>query len=217
MDRRTSRLSGAGADPPPREGGAGDEGASAGDGTPRRVPIPGFAPETDLERRLSADGFLREGWAWGKPRSGHPEGQVGAHVADLLRTLDEWNETGRRRADLRFLALMHDSLKFQVKDRVPRSGENDHAVRARRLAERYTDDPRLLGIIEEHDRPYRLWRRLRRTGRLDEEAFQGMLERVKDPGLFLRFVELDGSTEGKNPEPVAWFREELRRRGFSRD
>ena len=44
-----------------------------------------------------------------------------------------------------------------------------------------------------------------------------MLERVKDPGLFLRFVELDGSTEGKNPEPVAWFREELRRRGFSRD
>ncbi len=108
---------------------------------------------------------------------------------------------------------MHDSLKFQVEDGRPKTGENDHAMRARRLAERYTDDERLLAIIEEHDRPYRMWRRLRRTGRLDEEAFEKMLERVKDPPLFLRFVELDGSTEGKNPEPVAWFKDELRRRG----
>ncbi len=129
--------------------------------------------------------------------------------------IDEWNETGPRRAELRFLALLHDSLKFQVQDTVPKSGENDHAVRARRLAERYTGDERLLAIVEEHDRPYRMWRRLRRTGRLDEEAFAKMLERVKDPALFLRFVELDGSTEGKNPEPVAWFRDELRRRGLS--
>ena len=40
-----------------------------------------------------------------------------------------------------------------------------------------------------------------------------MLERLADPALFLRFVELDGSTEGKNPEPVRWLEEELRRRG----
>ena len=36
-----------------------------------------------------------------------------------------------------------------------------------------------------------------------------MLERIPDLGLFLRFVELDGSTEGKNPEPLEWFRDEL--------
>jgi HD domain-containing protein len=172
-------------------------------------------PETELERRLSADPTLRRGWAWGEPRSGHPEGRVGAHVADLLRTIDAWNEAGPRRSELRFLALVHDSLKFQVEDAVPKSGANDHAVRARRLAERYTDDERLLGIIEEHDRPYRMWRRLRRSGRLDEDAFERMLEHVKDPALFLRFVELDGSTEGKNPEPVVWFRDELRRRGVA--
>jgi hypothetical protein len=32
--------------------------------------------------------------------------------------------------------------------------------------------------------------------------------------LFLRFVELDGSTEGKNPEPLRWFQAELGRRGL---
>jgi hypothetical protein len=36
---------------------------------------------------------------------------------------------------------------------------------------------------------------------------------VPDPELFLRFIELDGSTEGKNPTPIEWFQEELRRRG----
>ena len=210
MDRRAGRLSPA--DASRREA---DDPPSVPDRGSRELAIPGFSPETELERRLSADPVLREGWAWGKPRSGHPEGRVGAHVADLLRTVDEWNETGARRAELRFLALLHDSLKFQQQDRLSKSGENDHGARARRLAERYTSDERLLAILEEHDRPYRMWRRLRRTGRLDERAFDAMLERVKDPALFLRFVELDGSTAGKNPEPVAWFRDELRRRGFS--
>jgi hypothetical protein len=168
-------------------------------------------PETDLERRLAADPVLREGWAWGEPRSGHPEGSVGAHVADLLRTIDEWGETGARRRELRFLSLLHDSLKFQTEDL---TGENDHGKRARALAAGYTGDERLLAVLEDHDRPYRIWRRLRRTGRLDDRAFTEMLERVKDHGLFLRFVELDGSTEGKNPEPVAWFRDELSRRGY---
>jgi hypothetical protein len=177
------------------------------------TPIPGFTPETELERRLAGDPVLREGWAWGKPRSGHPEGSVGAHVADLLRTIDSWDPPPQRRAELRFLALVHDSLKFQVDDSRPKSGANHHAARARALAENFTDDERLLATIEEHDHPYAFWRKLRRRGEVDEEAFQAMLTRIPDLPLFLTFVELDGSTSGKNPEPLEWFKDELRRRG----
>jgi len=175
--------------------------------------VPGFEPEGPLASTLAEDPVLREGWAWGRPRPGHPEGSVGAHVSDLLGQIDRWQETGARRAELRFLALVHDALKHQVRDWLPRSGENHHAMRARRHAERYTSDERLLSTLELHDRPYALWRRLRRRGELDERAFARMLERVIDPPLFLRFVELDGSTEGKNPEPVRWLETELRRRG----
>jgi hypothetical protein len=174
--------------------------------------VPGFAPENELERRLIADPELRGGLAWGKPRSGHPEGSIGAHVADLLETVDRWGEKGRRRAELRFLALVHDSMKYRVREWLPKLGENHHAMRARRFAERYTSDERLLGTIEQHDRPYALWRKLRRTGRLDERGMERMLERIPDRGLFVRFVELDGSTEGKDPEPVEWLKRELERR-----
>jgi hypothetical protein len=175
--------------------------------------VPGFEPETELEEALSRDPALVEGLAWGKPRSGHPEGTVGAHVADLLDTIDRGGERGERRAELRFLALVHDALKHRVSHWRPKTGDNHHAMRARRFAERYTDDERLLATIELHDRPYDLWRRLRRGRKLDEGELNRMAQRIPDLDLFVRFVELDGSTEGKQPEPVRWLKDELGRRG----
>ncbi len=172
--------------------------AAATAGSPRASTEAGPAP---------ALGRLRE-------RSrGHPEGSVGAHVADLLEAIERWGETGRRREELRFLALVHDSLKYEVRQWRPRTGENHHATRARRFAERYTGDERLLATIEQHDRPYNLWRKARRRGRTDEHAFSEMVDRIPDLDLFLRFVELDGSTEGKSHEPIRWLKAELGRRG----
>jgi HD domain len=176
--------------------------------------IPGFEAESELERRVAEQPELLEGLAWGEPRTGHPEGAVGTHVSHLLETLDQMGETGERRELLRFMALVHDSFKYQVRERLPRVGENHHAMRARRFAERFTDDERLLAAIELHDRPYALWRKLKRRGKLDERAFNRMMRRIPDPDLFLRFIQLDGSTEGKRPEPIEWFRDELVRRGF---
>jgi hypothetical protein len=135
-------------------------------------------------------------------------------VADLLRTIERWGETGTRREELRFLALVHDSMKYKVQNWRPHTGNNHHAARARRFAERYTQDERLLAAIEQHDRPYNIWRKVRRRGRLDQHAFDEMLNRIPDLDLFVRFVELDGSTEGKNREPLHWFRAELGRRGL---
>ncbi|MFL5844168.1 MAG: HD domain-containing protein [Solirubrobacteraceae bacterium] len=175
--------------------------------------IPGFKPETDLERRVAAEPDLLEGLAWGEPRASHPEGEVGTHVSHLLETLDKSGETGERRELLRFMALVHDSFKYQVRERLPRRGENHHAMRARRFAERFTDDARVLATIELHDRPYALWRKMQRKGKLDERGFRAMMKRIDDPELFLRFIELDGSTEGKRAAPIEWFRTELEKRG----
>ena len=174
--------------------------------------MPGFRPETGLERAVWENPELRRGLAWGRPRTGHPEGAVGAHVADLLARLDRASESGERRRALRFVALVHDSFKHAVDRSRPRTGENHHAMRARRFAERYVDDERLLSVIELHDRPYAVWRRLRRTGAVDEGRLEDLLARVPDLELLRRFVALDGSTEGKDPEPVRWFEEVVRRR-----
>jgi hypothetical protein len=176
--------------------------------------IEGFEPEGPLEADVAADPDLLEGLAWGKPRKSHPEGRIANHVADLLRVIDAAGEPRERRAQLRFVALVHDSFKGDVKSFLPKSGENHHAMRARRFAERYTDDELLLATIELHDRPYAIWKKMRRKGRLDEDALAQVFERVPDPDLFLRFVEADGSSEAKDQEPIRWLRQEMERRGL---
>jgi hypothetical protein len=176
--------------------------------------VPGFTPETELERAVAQDPQLLAGLAWGKPRKGHPEGTVGAHVAGLLAAIDRGELPQDARTSLRFVALVHDAFKYRVHEWLPKTGANHHATRARRFAEGFTDDERLLATIEFHDGPYAIWRKMKRRGSLDEERLSRMLARVPDLELFLLFVELDGSTEGKNPEPIRWFRDELRRRGL---
>jgi hypothetical protein len=175
--------------------------------------VPGFVPETDVERALARDPVMLTGWAWGTPRRGHPEGSVGRHVADLLEQLERWGDSGQRRTELRFISLVHDTLKFAVSPWMLRLGENHHAMRARRFAEAYTSDERLLVTIELHDRPYHLWRTKWIFRRSERRGLEVLNRRVDDAELFLRFIELDGSTEGKNPEPLEWFKQQMVARG----
>jgi hypothetical protein len=195
-------------------GRAGREGPGSGTapaGEASRL-IRGFTPEGELEERVTSDPELLAGLAWGEPREAHPEGAVGNHVADLLEVIDRDGETGERRADLRFIALVHDSFKYRVRNWLPRHGRNHHASRARRFAERYTDDERLLATIELHDRPYHLWKGMKKRGALDRAKFEDMLARIPDHDLFQRFSEVDGAGEAKNPEPIRWLRDELEQR-----
>jgi hypothetical protein len=166
----------------------------------------GIAPESELERELLSDAQLRAGLMWGAPRFGHPEGRVAEHVARVLDAID-LDDPLRR--DLRFLAIVHDSFKAALDPEAPWSPDNDHAVLARRFAERFTDDERLLVALELHDEPYWLWRSA--EGR--DDALAAMFERIPDVELFVRFVELDAANEGKDLSFLWWFRRELAKRG----
>ncbi len=167
--------------------------------TEQDVPI---VAESELEQRVLDDPEVRAGLAWGLPRPGHPEGSVGRHVAAMLRLVTPDDPL---RADLRLLAILHDTFKRGVDHRRPWSPDNDHAVLARRFAERLTDDPRILQALELHDEPYWQWHH----ERAPETALVPVLARIPDVELFARFVELDASTEGKDLTFLWWFRRGL--------
>jgi hypothetical protein len=161
-----------------------------------------ITPENPLEQHLLADPRLRAGLDWGTPRFGHPERRVGEHVAAMLAAIPTDDPL---RGDLRFLALTHDSFKADVRPLERWSQDNDHAMRARRFAERYTSDERLLTTLQLHDEPYWIWR----TANAPEEALRPLIDRLPDPELFARFVELDAANEGKDLTFLWWFRREL--------
>jgi hypothetical protein len=88
--------------------------------------------------------------------------------------------------------------------------DNDHAMLARRAAERHTGDPTLLETIELHDEAYWIFT----EKRSDAAALEGLLARLPDVELYVRFVELDATNEGKDPTFLLWLRNEAGMRGL---
>lgn len=139
------------------------------------------------------------------------------HIADVLANVERYALSPADRRDLRVITLTHDSLKYRVDPERARFGANHHAARARRFAERYIGDERVLQLIELHDEGIHLWNRWRRTGddRLIAAQLDTLLEQLGENWLlFIEFFRCDNDTPSKNPEPVLWFEEMLCRRGY---
>lgn len=175
--------------------------------------------ETSLEARLMADPRWQRGAAWGEPRPGHPEGVVATHIADVLANVDALGLAPEERAKLRLVALIHDTFKNEVDERRPRSGENHHAMIARRFAERYSADADVLELIELHDEAYNAWAAGQRSGawaKAEGRAHRLIARLGPRLPLYLQFYRADNATGDKVAEPLQWF-ERLARGGSAGD
>ena len=177
----------------------------------------GIVAETDLERRIVADPKWVAGAAWGEPRSGHPEGRTADHVAEVLANVEAQATTEDERRDLRLLALLHDTFKYQVDRSRPRVPPNEHGALAARFAARYLTDRRLLAILELHDEAYRAWR----TGAVEGDwraaiaRASAVVDRLDGSiDVYLRFSRCDNRTGLKIRDSVRWFEGFLAGRGY---
>ena len=178
-----------------------------------------FTLETDLERRIAGDPDWRAGVEWGSPRSGHPEGAVKRHVAEVLANLDALGLAPEPRRRLRVAALVHDAWKRAVNRSRERVPPNEHGFLAARWLERVVDDERLVTLVELHDEGYRAWR-AQQAGR-DGEAWHRVAEVARRMGdelaLFVAFYWADNRSGEKAPGQVAWFVARLRDLGHPLD
>jgi len=161
-----------------------------------------------------------ENLAYGKPRKGHPEGSVGAHVAQLeenigklhgvLASLDSGLALSPKlKLELKIVAHVHDSFKAQAAKRVPIADPRSHASLARVFLARFTNDDRLLSLVQNHDVPYSLYQNALRFGDVNEPRLQSLIDQVKDWDLYMWFQVIDNTLPGKldpaREGPVAWF------------
>ena len=156
--------------------------------------------------RMTADARYQKNIHWGEPRSGHPEGSIAAHIAELERNAAVFDarlsETDRWR--LRLLIHSHDTFKPDAAD-VKISHPQSHASLAREfLAEFCPDDAELLHIVQFHDEPYALYRQ-EQHHRLNTARYDALFALIHEWNLFLTFLIVDGCTPGKNREPLHWF------------
>lgn len=162
-------------------------------------------PETELENKIISDVEFITGMTWGKPRSGHPEGKVISHIAEVLANVEKYS-TPETREKLRLISIIHDAFKYKVDKAKPRMGENHHAMIARRFAEKYIDDIELLQIIELHDEAYNAWCKGDRGDWVKAEGRAiNLISMLKNIKLYLAFYQCDNETGDKEKDNFTWF------------
>ena len=175
-------------------------------------------PESELEEAILRDPAFRQGLLWGKPRFGHPEGQVVYHIREVLDNVDlvcelltkkNGADVSTKRTHLRLITFIHDAFKYQEdKSKHPRDWSKHHAVYARKFARRYIDDPILLEVIELHDDAYYSWRltHLYEKPEMGQKRLTNLLDRIGDYlQLYYLFFKCDTRTGDKNQAPLKWF------------
>jgi hypothetical protein len=150
-----------------------------------------------------------------RPQSGHPEGKVKYHIADLEANLERLKHRLPQEEyywKLKFLIHVHDTFKAEeIKESVPADHPRSHESLAKAFASEFTDDIDLLNIIQYHDENFTLWKQFKSNGHYDREQFQHLLNTIHDWDLFLVFTIIDGHTEGKDIEKLAWFIGQVRK------
>ena len=150
----------------------------------------------------------KENVAYGKPRRGHAEGTVKAHIAELEKNL----ETIRLQAGLDYatywklkvLIHVHDSFKAESKRDAPIMDPESHASIARQFLAGFTSDETLLAVVQYHDIGYAVYKKFKDTGRMNESRLDEALSKIKDLDLFLLFAIIDACTESKGREAINW-------------
>ena len=164
-------------------------------------------PETILEISIVSNKDFVAGLMWGKPRKGHPEGEVIYHVGHVLKNIDKYSNS-ENRYKLRLIALIHDTFKYKVDKTIPKSKENNHAFFAYKFAEKYIDDKDVLQVILMHDEAFNSWGEGNNTEDWISANHRAdhLIEKLStNIILYLLFYQCDNETGNKNAECFTWF------------
>lgn len=152
------------------------------------------------------DRYLRN-LDWGRPRRGHPEGTIRAHIQQLECNLEMLRDRVSEQDcwKLKVLIHIHDTFKPDAKQNVPILDPCSHASLAATFLAAYCDDDELITIAQWHDEPYAIWRKRTRSSDISTKRFDQLCQRISNWDLFLAFLLIDGCAAGKSEAPMIWF------------
>src|SRR5512138_3400663 len=121
----------------------------------------------EIVARMIADPRYQKNIEYGEPRSGHPEGKVKFHIAELEENLEKLACRGiseQQYWKLKFLIHVDDTFKADAIPDSPILSLRSHASLARRFASEFVEDADLLNMIQFHDENFALWQQLAAAG-----------------------------------------------------
>ncbi len=167
----------------------------------------------EVLKKVLADERYSTGVAYGKPRTGHAEGNVANHLVQLEENLARLTPLlSQREVDqLRVLVHVHDTFKYWARRDSAIEDPRSHASLAAAFLGELAVDSDTVRIVQYHDEGYALWKQAERRGDYDHERFKKNVGSIKDIAIFLFFTLLDGCTPSKEHERIRWFVDEVAR------
>ncbi len=149
----------------------------------------------------------KTGISWGKPRRGHPEATIGAHILELEENLSILkNDLSEEEFwKLKILIHVHDTFKGKALRGSSILDKNSHASLAADFLSKFIEDQDLINMVQYHDEGYALWKQYSNKGRYDFERFVSLANKIENWRLFLIFNIIDNTTVGKSNESLLWF------------
>ena len=95
----------------------------------------------DIVDKVMADPRYQNNLEYGEPRSGHPEGKIQFHIAELEELLEKLTAHGistEQYWKLKFLIHVHDTFKADAIPDSPTLSPSSHASLARKFASEFT-------------------------------------------------------------------------------
>lgn len=173
-----------------------------------------LAPENELEAQVTAMPEFQDGLFWGKPRYGHPEGQVILHIREVLDNVEQlYGLDTDTRLRLRLATLVHDTFKYKEYELASKEGnrrpEYHHAHLAAEYLAQFVEDEGLVKVVRWHDEAFYCWRLLHRGQVAAHQArWAAFVDLMgNDMQLYYLFFKCDTSTGDKDMNSLLWFEE----------
>jgi hypothetical protein len=148
--------------------------------------------------------FYAEGIKYGKPRRGHAEGTVAAHIDELNHNLEILDIGNAHYWKLKVLIAVHDTFKGVAKRDAAIMDPQSHASLAKDFLEEFTSDFDMLQITQYHDLGYAVYLNYMKNGEINEKRMRSALDPITDIDLFLWFAIIDACTASKGREMITW-------------
>lgn len=171
----------------------------------------------NVYRRVVADPRYATGITYGKPRAGHSEGTVQAHIAELELNLESLKPILRHHQEywqLKVLIHVHDTFKYWAKRNSSINDPESHATLARNFLAEFIDDNEMLDMVQYHDESFALSRQFEQKNRYSVGRLVDLIKRIRNFDLFMLFVIIDTYTAGKMHDAkwrIRWFYDEVKK------
>jgi hypothetical protein len=139
---------------------------------------------------------------WGKPRKGHPEGSILEHIKEIFNNIEKFygNKSEEIKETLKIIALIHDTFKYKVDPKKPKTGENHHGYFAMKFAEKFNIQKHLCKVILRHDDAYNIYKKS------NEYKIKSLINDISNElDIYTMFYNCDVHTGNKTDDDYKWF------------